>query len=194
MIEAVLALTTLSVLCFGKAGATVPTGLPLAFSGLGALWMFGGFPGSVFDTQMSVWMVGEVLELFVLVDFLQFLAHVWSHRTPLLRNAHRVHHVQVRPRAADAFRTDPLDAFVQLLAPLYVSLFAVRPCRAATSLFGVSYGLWLQWLHCDTPSALAHRSRWWVTPYAHHLHHVYPSKNYGHLLLIWDRAFGTCAL
>ena len=196
MYEACVILPVASALLFGPGVLSVHTGFPLAFSLLWIAWITHLLPPEVYH-----WMPGEggtsvlleVTNLVLVTDALQYVMHRAGHTA--WRGSHGVHHRHTHPTARDAFVTGLVDAVLQLLVPIYASLWFLRPCRVATSAFGVGYGLWLQWIHCapasapsdtDVPMALR-----FVTPAYHHVHHVRPNKHYGHVLCIWDWLGGT---
>ncbi|MEN0060626.1 MAG: sterol desaturase family protein [Myxococcota bacterium] len=63
-----------------------------------------------------------------------------------------------------------------------------------------SYGLvlaWQQWIHTETIGRLPWLDGWLNTPSNHRVHHgrnpEYLDRNYGGILMIWDRLFGTYA-
>ncbi|MEO0599894.1 MAG: sterol desaturase family protein, partial [Myxococcota bacterium] len=63
-----------------------------------------------------------------------------------------------------------------------------------------SYGLmlaWQQWIHTETVGRLPWLDGWLNTPSNHRVHHgrnpEYLDRNYGGILMVWDRLFGTYA-
>ena len=191
MIEAVVVLTALSHALFASRPHRVLSGLPLGFGAIGIGWTCAWLPPSVYPfravapSELTI----EVLRLLFTVDALQFGVHWLTHRYAL--SSHARHHVHRAPRVGDAFRTGVVDGLLQLIAPIWVALWIWRPSRIGTSVFGVLYGLWLQWIHSDHPLALSCRSSLFVTPAHHRVHHQHPRTNYGHVLRVWDRVCGT---
>jgi hypothetical protein len=84
----------------------------------------------------------------------------------------------VRPTESDAFATGWVDAFVQLLVPLFISLVLVRPNRCTAILFGLLYSHWLVYIHSTLPD---HAMRFLVTPSYHKQHHLKPGTNFSHV-------------
>lgn len=185
MYEVLISLPALSLLLFGGAGAW--TGLPVGLGALLIAWHAGALPESVYPLELTSAAWKDAAALAVLVDGMQFCIHYACHAANF--GAHNVHHRALRPTAADAFRTGVADALLQLVLPVYAGLLLLAPCRLGASCFGVGYGLWLQWIHCDVawgaPLGLL------VTPDFHRTHHSHPATNFGHLLTIWDLAAGT---
>lgn len=188
MYEVCVLLPVFSAFIFGKEVVTVPTGMPLAFVCIWVCWVLRALPPEVY-----IWLSGppflfQVVSFAIATDALQYVMHRVGHFA--WRESHAVHHKYRDPTAQDAFRTGMVDACLQLLVPLYVALWTIRPCRAATSCFGISYGLWLQHIH-TTPPPHAKYATFFVTPSYHHKHHTHPNKHYGHLLRVWDRLGNT---
>ena len=185
MWEAALLCSALSVATFGRAVICVRTGLPLGFGVLAVAWCIRALPPSVYLPRPTVVGVArDVVAMVACTDLAQYCIHRWSHARR--SRSHALHHVHTHPRSTDAFRTGVADACVQLMVPILLSLWAVRPERVSTTVFGVGYALWLQFIHSDSAWCLAFRSTLLVTPSFHRLHHTKPHRNFGHVLTIWD--------
>lgn len=165
-----------------------PQGIPLAMAAFAGLYAADALPKELQDTGPL--RPPALAALLVLQDALQFGAHVVLHRAG--SRSHAIHHTRVAPTVRDAFHAGFVDVVLQLLLPVFASLWAVRPNRATAAVFGAAYAVWLQWIHADDEWSLSWRSRWLVTPAFHREHHKSPSTNFGHLLTLWDRAFATC--
>ena len=133
----------------------------------------------------------HLIWMAVLQDGVQFVIHVWEHRCHL--RSHNRHHKNVHPCSLDAFHTGWIDAIVQLMAPLGVTLWAIRPNKTTAGVFGACYSLWLQWIHADDPASLKLHSKVFVTPAFHRRHHTHPYTNLGHVLVWWDWLYGTAS-
>lgn len=139
----------------------------------------------------------SVMVSFLLLDLAGYVFHRASHEVPLLWRLHRVHHTDQNVDASTTFRAHPLSLLVFIgfdfiivyamgIAPVGVLVYAV--CKSLT--------MWLS--HADiTPSSRisALFSSLLVTPAFHHKHHsaeqIHTDSNYGEVLTIWDRLFGT---
>lgn len=134
---------------------------------------------------------------FLLLDLGGYAFHRASHQVPLLWRLHRVHHTDRVLDVSTTLRSHPLStvlyigydmALVLLLGiePAAVLIYAM--CKMAT--------MWLS--HADvkaSPRLSSIVSTLVVTPAYHHQHHhadpVFTDSNYGEVLTIWDRLFGT---
>jgi sterol desaturase/sphingolipid hydroxylase (fatty acid hydroxylase superfamily) len=132
---------------------------------------------------------------FVGVDFLYYWWHRASHEVNLLWAAHIVHHQSDDYNFAVALRQAVLTAYT--MAPFYLplALLGVPPL-----LYGVSVSistLYQFWIHTEAIRKLGPLELVLNTPSHHRVHHArnpaYLDKNYGAILIIWDRLFGSFA-
>ena len=189
MWEACVSITALSAGLMGLPSIFVPTGFPLAGALIGACWFLQLLPSSVYP------LVGggpsDVLtacQTVVMVDLVQYGLHRLSH--VYWKASHGIHHVHTKPTRLDAFNTGVLDGIYQLITPIIVVAWVVRPSRAAITLFGAFYSLWLQEIH-STTSRIEWLAPYFVTSAYHRVHHAHPQKNFGHVLTLWDHVGGT---
>ncbi len=156
---------------------------------------------------------GLVIICLVATDFMEFFTHMLAHRWNWLWEFHQVHHSseflspwgEKRSHIVDElWRTLPTVAFVAVCASIYSSATGLGSGEAL--LFGFP-AIWLGYNVCHTLNFdVLHHShipfRYWrplerllVSPAQHHLHHDRegPSRNFGTLLSIWDRFFGSFA-
>lgn len=129
------------------------------------------------------------------------LANYWLHRAfhlwPWLWRLHRIHHSDTAVDLSTGFRNHPGEvvatAFARagLAAALGLSVPALIAYEAAA--FAAA-----MWSHANLrlPEAADRNLRWLlVTPAMHHVHHsaarFETDSNYGELLSVWDRLFGT---
>ncbi|MCW1403573.1 sterol desaturase family protein [Novosphingobium sp. MW5] len=129
------------------------------------------------------------------------LASYWLHRLahewPWLWQVHRLHHSDREIDMTTALRSHPIEALIAAaMAALVVALLGAGPTETLAAdalLFSATL-----WHH----AAIRMPRRWSavlervvVTPRFHRLHHsVRPDdhdRNYGDLLTVWDRMFGT---
>jgi sterol desaturase/sphingolipid hydroxylase (fatty acid hydroxylase superfamily) len=130
----------------------------------------------------------------LLADFLRYWSHRVRHRWTWFWRFHEVHHAQTRLNPFTEHRVHPME---------YVHhwLFFAIPLALA----GVNWATgWLFFSTAAVHTRLYHapiRTRYgplrWilVTPQSHRIHHStaaeHHDKNFGVLLSIWDRMFGT---
>ncbi|WAL68892.1 sterol desaturase family protein [Amycolatopsis cynarae] len=127
------------------------------------------------------------------VDFLWYVYHRVSHRVRLVWAAHQVHHNSQYFNYATALR-QKWNPWFELLAWTPLPALGVPPWMVFT---GFSVNLIYQfWVHTETIGKLP---RWFEfvfnTPSHHRVHHAsdkeYLDKNFGGILILWDRLFGT---
>ena len=132
--------------------------------------------------------------LFVGVELCYYWSHRAMHMVRWMWTSHAVHHSPNEIHLASAYRLAITDLFSGgwlFYVPLYVGGF--HPLAVAAML---AVNLFYQfWLHTDVVGKLGPLE--WVlnTPSHHRVHHganeVYLDRNYGGILIIWDRMFGT---
>ena len=123
--------------------------------------------------------------------------HRLAHRAPLLWRMHRVHHADVAVDLSTGFRHHPLELlFVAAAhAALAVLLGLSVPALIAYEAAAVALTLWSH-ANLRLPRGAERRLALVViTPAAHHVHHsadrTETDSNYGEVLTLWDRLFGT---
>lgn len=176
MWDIVLSLIVTHALVWKHNVASSITGIPFLVFILCVTWKLELLPyemnmyGKIRLDQFSI--------LVILVDLLQCIIHIATHKIYALRQSHALHHKTKHPTARDAFDTGWVDAFTQLMIPLYISFIAVRPNRTTALTFGLLYSHWLVYIHSSLPD---HKIRWLVTPSYHKHHHLVSNKNFSHV-------------
>lgn len=140
--------------------------------------------------------VGAALVVAFLVHELSYYwDHRLGHRIGLLWAFHSIHHssnefnhsTAARGFYFDGLARTPFDAVAALLGVPPVAFFAVA---AAKNAYGV-------WNHASYVGDLGWMERIFATPRNHKVHHAnqphYIDKNYGQVLIVWDRIFGSFA-
>ncbi|MBL8703506.1 MAG: sterol desaturase family protein, partial [Rhodospirillales bacterium] len=135
-----------------------------------------------------------IVALFLLTDFAFYVEHRCSHRVRLMWASHSVHHSIEEMVFSAAFRLSwtPLLSGVFLF---YLPIIWIGFDPKYVMGF-VSVGLMYQFfVHTELVPRIA-GLEWLInTPSAHRVHHAsnpeYLDKNFGGVLLIWDRLFGT---
>lgn len=138
--------------------------------------------------------VGAWVALFLSAEFAYYWMHRFSHEVRWLWATHVVHHTPERIHLASAYRlgaTGVLSGGWLFYFPLYIIGF--NPI-AVTGMLAVN--LFYQfWLHTDLVGKLGPLEWIMNTPSHHRVHHAsnaeYLDRNYGGILIIWDRLFGT---
>ena len=135
---------------------------------------------------------GLLLALIV-ADFLYYWEHRIAHQVRILWTQHAVHHSSRDLNIATALRFGPLEGAWSFLAYLPMVLIGFAPeVVLASAIIVLAYQTWL---HTELIGKLGPLE--WVlnTPSHHRVHHgcdeKYLDKNYGGVLIVWDRLFGT---
>jgi sterol desaturase/sphingolipid hydroxylase (fatty acid hydroxylase superfamily) len=128
------------------------------------------------------------------VDFLYYWDHRCNHRVRLLwAVAHSVHHSSPQYDQTVGLRITFLDGYLTLWLYAPLVLLGFEPLLIVAA-FGVILG-YQQWIHTETIGRLRWFDGWLNTPSNHRVHHgaqpQYLDKNFGAILMIWDRLFGT---
>jgi sterol desaturase/sphingolipid hydroxylase (fatty acid hydroxylase superfamily) len=137
-----------------------------------------------------------LLLLFLGEELAYYWMHRCSHEVRWLWASHVVHHTPEHIHLASAYRlgaTEVLSGGWLFYFPLY--LLGLNPL-AVMAMLGVNL-LYQFWLHTDLVGRLGPLE--WVlnTPSHHRVHHAsnpeYLDRNYGGIVIIYDRLFGTFA-
>ena len=130
---------------------------------------------------------------FLLLDFLYYWHHRILHEVPVFWTLHHVHHSSPWMNLTTSFRLHWLSPFVSVFFFLPAALLGVPPVYIMIA-FALNL-LYQFWLHTEAIGSLGILEGWLNTPAAHRVHHgrnaSYLDKNYGGVLMVWDRLFGT---
>ena len=136
----------------------------------------------------------KVLISFMIFDFLQWFHHWVRHRITALWHFHVIHHSQ---RELNLF-TDLRVHFVEYLVAqviTFIPMFLLGLTPGAI----VGTGFVIQWytrlIHANVRTNFGPLKHVLVSPQFHRIHHSierrHQDKNFGVILTLWDRAFGT---
>ncbi|MBK9656332.1 MAG: sterol desaturase family protein [Rhodanobacteraceae bacterium] len=135
------------------------------------------------------WVIG-----LLLYDFTYYWQHRMGHEWNLLWSSHVVHHSSDRFNLATALRVPSASMHLWTwVFALPLALAGIPPqVYAVASLLNLLYQFWI---HTERIGSLAWFDRWFGSPSNHRVHHGvndrYLDKNYGGILMLWDRMFGT---
>lgn len=144
-----------------------------------------------FDLPVNVFMV--IITLLA-VEFTYYWYHRLSHEIPILWALHHTHHSALKFNLTTAVRLNWLGLFVSPLFYVPLVLIGMSPEIIVTSL---ALGLFYQYfLHTEAIKKLGFfEGLLFNTPSAHRVHHgsneKYIDKNYGAMLIVFDKLFGT---
>lgn len=134
---------------------------------------------------------------FIVLDFCEYLYHVIMHKAKPLWKFHLVHHTDFQLDVSTTVREHPGETFVRMC---FLILWVF--------LSGASFGVLLLRQTFQTVTNITSHTKFrlhgfsetligwiFITPNMHHVHHhyqlPYTDCNYGDVLSIWDRIFGT---
>ena len=148
-----------------------------------ALW-----PDNAFWSSPLGWLVA-----LVLYDFCYYWLHRAGHETALFWAAHVVHHHSQDYNLSPALRQTSSGALFGWVFYLPMAVLGVPPL-----LFGIVALvdlLYQFWVHTEQVGKLGWFDRWFCSPSNHRVHHAvndrYLDRNYGGILVVWDRLFGS---
>ncbi len=127
------------------------------------------------------------------IDFLYYWWHRASHEINLLWAAHIVHHQSEDYNLAVALRQAWFTGMTALPLFLVLGLLGLPPhiylvSKSVSSLYQF-------WIHTELIDRMGPLGKVLNTPSHHRVHHAindeYLDRNYGAILILWDRLFGT---
>jgi sterol desaturase/sphingolipid hydroxylase (fatty acid hydroxylase superfamily) len=130
---------------------------------------------------------------FIMIDLVFYVYHRMSHRVRLLWAIHLSHHSSKEMNFAVSFRQAWFGPISKIPFFMALPLLGFDPTIIAVT--GVISTLWGIVGHTQIIGKLGPLEWIFNTPSHHRVHHgsnkQYIDKNYGNLLIIWDRMFGT---
>ncbi len=135
-----------------------------------------------------VWLSG-----LLLYDLLYYWHHRLGHTTALLWAAHAVHHQSEDYNLSTALRQTGSGWLAGWIFYMPMALLGFPPLvYAVVALVDLLYQFWV---HTQQIGKLGWFDRWFCSPSNHRVHHAvndhYLDRNYGGILVIWDRMFGS---
>jgi sterol desaturase/sphingolipid hydroxylase (fatty acid hydroxylase superfamily) len=153
-----------------------------------------GYAHRIFDFGAKPW--GALL-LIVLADLIYYVWHRLNHRVPWLWASHFPHHTAKRLNVLASIRqgwTDVLSGTWLFWSSL--GFLGYTPLET-----GAYFSLLLVWdacVHSEWAPKLGPLEWVFVTPSHHRVHHslepAHVDRNFGGILIVWDRLFGTVAI
>ena len=126
-------------------------------------------------------------------DLCYYAYHRFGHRVALGWAAHAVHHQSEDYNLSTALRQTSTGFLTTWVFYLPLALLGVPPKVFATvALIDLLYQYWV---HTQQIGKLGWFDRWFCSPSNHRVHHAvndrYLDRNYGGILMVWDRLFGS---
>jgi alkylglycerol monooxygenase len=136
--------------------------------------------------------VGWLVAL-IFYDFCYYWLHRLGHETAILWAAHVVHHQSQEYNLSTALRQTSTGFLLGWIFYIPMALAGVPPeVFAVVGLIDLLYQFWVHTEHIDK---LGWFDRVFCSPSNHRVHHAindrYLDRNYGGILVVWDRLFGT---
>ncbi|PUZ21511.1 Fatty acid hydroxylase superfamily protein [Chitinophaga costaii] len=145
---------------------------------------------SLFTLPQNAWVF---LLTFFGADFIYYWFHRFSHSWKPLWAFHLIHHSAMHMNLTAAYRLNWFSAIISPLFFIPLALLGMPP-----GFIVVSYALNLVYqffLHTEAVGKLGTLEKIIDTPSSHRAHHgsnaIYIDKNFGGVLIIWDRLFHT---
>jgi sterol desaturase/sphingolipid hydroxylase (fatty acid hydroxylase superfamily) len=140
--------------------------------------------------SVAVWLSG-----LLLYDFLYYWHHRMGHEVGVLWAAHVVHHQSEEFNLSTALRQTSSGFLFGWLFYLPMAVLGFPPLLFVA--VGLIDLLYQYWIHTEQIGKLGWFDRVFASPSNHRVHHGvndrYLDKNYGGILILWDRLFGTYA-
>ncbi len=148
-----------------------------------ALWR-----NDAFWTSLPGWLLA-----LVFYDLCYYWLHRMGHESAVLWAAHAVHHQSQDYNLSTALRQTSSGALLGWIFYVPMALAGVPPLVfGVVALIDLLYQFWV---HTEQVGKLGWFDRWFCSPSNHRVHHAvndaYLDKNYGGILILWDRLFGT---
>ncbi len=145
---------------------------------------------ALFDLPDTWW----TFPLAILVaDFTYYWMHRCEHEVRLFWANHSVHHSSPEFNFSTALRISWVDALIEWV--FFIPMILIGFSVAETVVGLVVVVAYQSWIHTEKVGKLGWLDKIFNTPSVHRVHHgsnaQYIDKNYGGLLIIWDRMFGT---
>jgi alkylglycerol monooxygenase len=146
------------------------------------------------DEARAFWTTwyGWLLAL-VFYDFCYYWLHRAGHECALFWAAHVVHHQSQDYNLSTALRQTSSGALVGWVFYLPMAMAGVPPL--VIGIVGLVDLLYQFWVHTEHVGKLGWFDRWFCSPSNHRVHHAvndgYLDRNYGGVLVVWDRLFGS---
>ena len=145
-------------------------------------------PDTGFWTTLPGWLLA-----LLFYDFLYYWNHRLGHTVGVFWAAHVVHHQSQDYNLSTALRQTSSGALLGWVFYLPMAVAGVPPLVfGIVALIDLLYQFWV---HTEQVKKLGWFDRWFCSPSNHRVHHAvnerYLDRNYGGILIVWDRLFGS---
>ena len=145
-------------------------------------------------TPFEISMTSSTWVLSILfADFSYYWMHRFEHEYRILWAYHSVHHSSEDYNLTVAMRLSLIEGLFEWIFLIPMILVGFNPFQTIISLLLIAQ--YQSWIHTERILRLSWLDEILNTPSVHRVHHgsneKYLDKNYGGLLIIWDKMFGT---
>ncbi|MEN7551089.1 sterol desaturase family protein [Rapidithrix thailandica] len=134
------------------------------------------------------WLLG-----LLAADFTYYWMHRLEHEHRILWANHSVHHSSEDYNLTVGFRLSIIESAIEWVFLVPMILAGFNPFQAVLCLVFVAQ--YQHWIHTEKVRKLGWLDEVFNTPSVHRVHHgsneKYLDKNYGGILILWDKLFGT---
>lgn len=161
-----------------------------AFASLGFVALLPIYYLTPLNIPQTVWTWGLAL---LAADFTYYWMHRMEHEHRILWASHSVHHSSEDYNLTVGFRLSVVEGLFEWLFLVPMILIGFNPFQAIIALILVAQ--YQHWVHTERVQKLGWLDEVFNTPSVHRVHHgsnrQYLDKNYGGILMVWDKLFGT---
>ncbi|MDB9853967.1 sterol desaturase family protein [Candidatus Marinimicrobia bacterium] len=168
---------------------TTKAGLQISFILISYPWLVENF------TLFKIEPIGVAIFIaFLIQDFTGYWMHRLNHRVNIFWNRHIIHHSSEEFNLSCALRQS-ISEMVQFSAFLMIPAAFLGISPLIFKIIGPIHLFMQFWYHTRLISRMGWFEKIIITPSHHRVHHAinpeYIDKNYGQILIIWDKLFGT---
>lgn len=143
-----------------------------------------------FSIPMNFW---TWVLAFLAADFTYYWMHRLEHEHRILWASHSVHHSSEDYNLTVSMRLSIVESLFEWMFLLPMIFIGFAPFQTLVALIFVAQ--YQTWIHTERIVKLGWLDEVFNTPSVHRVHHgsndKYLDKNYGGVLIIWDKLFGT---
>lgn len=143
-----------------------------------------------FQIQMNVW---TWILAVIFMDFTYYWMHRLEHEHRIFWAHHSVHHSSKDYNLTVSLRLSIVESAIEWIFLIPMVLVGFSPFQTMAALLLVAQ--YQAWIHTERIVKLGWLDEIFNTPSVHRVHHgsndKYLDKNYGGILMIWDKLFGT---
>ncbi|MEW7277807.1 sterol desaturase family protein [Aquimarina sp. 2201CG1-2-11] len=161
-----------------------------AFGAIGIVFLVPISWISPFEIPIDIW---TWIIAFFAADFTYYWMHRLEHEHRILWASHSVHHSSEDYNLTISLRLSIVESTFEWIFLIPMVLIGFSPFQAIVGLILVAQ--FQTWIHTERIKKLGWLDEVFNTPSVHRVHHgsnhKYLDKNYGGVLIIWDKLFGT---